>query len=567
VAIDLRKTLMIAVILILFVSWAIPLTSFEVERYSKFWKDFSAPWKKLQERVSDIFGPIEYEATVSNDSFGNFLNLGQSINLGSNTIFVAESSHGENWDLPYYWRAQTYDVILEDRWFAGDGLESEFISPQNFQFPQSNNKSRERIEFSVEMKTFQETNIYIVNEPVYVSRPVEIVSFFSAEEPQEIVSVFANPPMQSGEIYQVHALVPNPTRVELRETGMEYPDWVDRYLQLPPDFPEEIRQLALEITQQETNPFDKSQAITRYLRNTITYEEVLPEIPANQDPIAWFLFTHRAGFCNYYATAQVLMLRSIGIPARLAVGYAQGEFDQLTGIFTVKQKDRHAWPEVYINEYGWIEFEPTTAQPNIERPIGQISEATIESRILPEMEEETPVIETATPEPTIEVVQDIQVKQESGTYVLLFLISLFLLAILASYFVLWLVTPQIRVTPISNILSNIYNKLSISEPEWLKNWSAKQAQKPFKQAYKSIGNAIKHLGGKMNKSDTPSERGKLLLKLLPDYKNDIEDLIYQYELAKFSPHQADIQKANASSLKIKKAVQVYMLENRFIKNK
>ena len=59
------------------------------------------------------------------------------------------------------------------------------------------------------------------------------------------------------------------------------------------------------------------------------------------------------------------MLRSVGIPARLAVGYAQGDYDPATSTYTVLARDSHAWPEVYFPGYGWVIFEPTASQPPI----------------------------------------------------------------------------------------------------------------------------------------------------------------------------------------------------------
>jgi len=92
----------------------------------------------------------------------------------------------------------------------------------------------------------------------------------------------------------------------------------------------------------------------------------------------------KQGFCNYYATAEVILLRSVGIPARLAVGYAQGDNVDDPLLYTVRQRDAHAWPEVYFPGVGWVEFEPTASQPTLVRP----QEITVEDEtalpILPE---------------------------------------------------------------------------------------------------------------------------------------------------------------------------------------
>ena len=88
----------------------------------------------------------------------------------------------------------------------------------------------------------------------------------------------------------------------------------------------------------------------------------IPPTPQGVDPIDVFLFSDRQGFCNHFATAEVLLLRSIGIPARLAIGFAEGEYDEISDLYVVRIKDTHAWPEVYFADYGWVIFEPTTNQ-------------------------------------------------------------------------------------------------------------------------------------------------------------------------------------------------------------
>ena len=76
-------------------------------------------------------------------------------------------------------------------------------------------------------------------------------------------------------------------------------------------------------------------------------------------------FSGREGFCNYFASAEVLMLRSIGIPSRMVVGFAQGEHLADGNVYDVRKKDSHSWVEVFFPEQGWIIFEPTPSQPSI----------------------------------------------------------------------------------------------------------------------------------------------------------------------------------------------------------
>ena len=124
----------------------------------------------------------------------------------------------------------------------------------------------------------------------------------------------------------MNSVLSNPNIEQLREAGTEYPAWVtETYLQLPADFSPRIRELAEEITAEAETPYDKAGAITRYLRENIEYAATINARPRNTDTLEWILFEHKQGYCVYYATSEILMLRSLGIPARMAVGFAQGE--------------------------------------------------------------------------------------------------------------------------------------------------------------------------------------------------------------------------------------------------
>ena len=164
----------------------------------------------------------------------------------------------------------------------------------------------------------------------------------------------------------------------LRRTEQDYPASItDRYLQLPHDFPETVKGLARELTQDEDNPYDMVEAIRRYLLSLpYSVNVVIP--PPGQDWVEHFLLVHRKGYCQNYASAMITMLRSMGIPARLAVGFAPGVWDEGREVWDVQARHYHAWPEVYFPDYGWIEFEPTPAdvQPSLEymgiRPQGDL---------------------------------------------------------------------------------------------------------------------------------------------------------------------------------------------------
>jgi hypothetical protein len=172
--------------------------------------------------------------------------------------------------------------------------------------------------------------------------------------------------MKAGTAYQVVSSITLADEDSLRAAGTDYPAWVvPRYLQVPRTLPGRVKDLAEQITAGRDTPYDKAIAVESYLRN-IPYNQEIDAPPAGHDGVDYFLFDAKQGYCDYYASAMVMLLRSAGVPARYVQGYSQGDFDN--GAYHVRGVHAHAWPEVYFPGYGWIEFEPTASQPAIVRP-------------------------------------------------------------------------------------------------------------------------------------------------------------------------------------------------------
>ncbi|TMC56984.1 MAG: transglutaminase domain-containing protein, partial [Chloroflexi bacterium] len=162
--------------------------------------------------------------------------------------------------------------------------------------------------------------------------------------------------------YRAQSLVPNVSAATLRASGSLYPEPIrDRYLSLPDDAPTRVLSLARDLTATAPTPYDRARAITNYLR-AFSYTLDLPAPPRNRDVVDYFLFDLQKGYCDYYATAMVVLARAAGLPARLVVGYASGAYDAAHARYVVTAADAHSWPEVYFAGVGWIEFEPTPAR-------------------------------------------------------------------------------------------------------------------------------------------------------------------------------------------------------------
>jgi len=119
-----------------------------------------------------------------------------------------------------------------------------------------------------------------------------------------------------------------------------------------------ISQLTHEIARNAATPYDKARAIEHYLKTEFRY--TLDLKPTDADPLAEFLFKTREGHCEYFATAMVMMLRTLEIPARIVNGFQMGEYNELNDMYTVRESDAHSWVEAYFPRTdSWIEFDPT----------------------------------------------------------------------------------------------------------------------------------------------------------------------------------------------------------------
>lgn len=175
-------------------------------------------------------------------------------------------------------------------------------------------------------------------------------------------------PVLPGVRYTVTSRLPLYSAAQIRQSpgldpGSPEAAQMARYLQLP-DVPERVHWLAREIAAGWEHPYDQAVAIESYLRR-MRYTLTPPPAPQGRDFVDYFLFDLQEGYCTYYATAMVVMLRSLGIPARLVEGYAIPASVPYTVddrgwlIYEARNSQAHAWVEAYFPGYGWVTFDPT----------------------------------------------------------------------------------------------------------------------------------------------------------------------------------------------------------------
>jgi protein-glutamine gamma-glutamyltransferase len=160
---------------------------------------------------------------------------------------------------------------------------------------------------------------------------------------------------------------------------LAYPDSIrSQYLQVPVGS-QPVADLASRISQQATTPFERTLAIRQHLLENYRYS-LEADTTTLSHPLEEFLFTRKTGYCEHYATAMVVMLRTVGIPARLVTGFLATEWNEYGSYFTVRQRDAHAWVEVYFPHSGWITMDPTptvsaAVAPTRWEPLSQLGES------------------------------------------------------------------------------------------------------------------------------------------------------------------------------------------------
>ena len=160
--------------------------------------------------------------------------------------------------------------------------------------------------------------------------------------------------------YTVYSDRSTPAESALRADKMPYTTDVQNYRDLPDVYDRRIADLAKQITEKIGNRYDKARAVEEHLRNNFGY--TLEQKAGGEEPLADFLFNVREGHCEYFATAMAVMLRTQGIATRVVNGFHGGEYNDTADVLVVRQRNAHAWVEVYFpGEDAWITFDPTPA--------------------------------------------------------------------------------------------------------------------------------------------------------------------------------------------------------------
>jgi transglutaminase-like putative cysteine protease len=267
---------------------------------------------------------------------------GRLVNQSSAELFTVEAS------APSYWRLTSLDTFDGDIWQSNDSYR-----PTDESLPGGVPVRAAKDEVVQKFTIGSLASIWL---PA-AYRPQRIEDIENISFNADTGSVITRTDTTDGYTYRVVSAVPRPTSEELRQAGPPLTDEdLARYLRLPP-VPGRVAQLAADLTADAPTAYDKARALQDWFRANFTYDI---EARAGHDGRALerFLFQARRGYCEQFAGAFAVLARIAGLPTRVAVGFTQGERDT-AGVYHVRGLNAHAWPEVYIQGYGWVYFEPT----------------------------------------------------------------------------------------------------------------------------------------------------------------------------------------------------------------
>jgi protein-glutamine gamma-glutamyltransferase len=170
--------------------------------------------------------------------------------------------------------------------------------------------------------------------------------------------ISTNGPSDSALRYHVTSFVSGDDAQLLRQSEGPIPLHLEHlYLQLPDRLEAAVPVLAREITKTRVSAYDKAKAIERHLRTEYLYSTEGGHDTSR--PLEDFLFTRKTGHCEYFSTAMVILLRTLGVPARPANGFYGGDYNAFGRFYAMRQADAHSWVEAYFPGHGWITFDPT----------------------------------------------------------------------------------------------------------------------------------------------------------------------------------------------------------------
>lgn len=479
------------------------------------------PWRDFQEGWTRMFSALRTYGSNTADPYQDSLVLGGPRNPGNTPVMDVIVSQ----KLPYvYWQAITYDTYNDQGAWEIEDVAMEEHFPDDGPINTPYTLGREVITQTVISYFPSSSFIYGAPEIINADRALNIFAAKDQNNNKLVNSVRSKFVLQQGDQYEVTSRLSLADANSLRNASTIYPDWVsETYLDLPDTITPETKDLAAELMAGHDNNFDKAIAVRDYLRNAITYNDQIAAVPEGIDPVHYILFVSQEGYCNYYASAMAVMLRSQGIPSRVVSGFAQGSYDEESRSYRVNASNAHTWVEAYFPDYGWIQFEPTASIPIVARPDNLDSSSAggdaFGAFVNPLINREELLGEDLNPEEEEDFLNPEDFErgplldpQQEG---------------FLQTFPIWQALFATLIVAVAVVLSFVATEMN------------RRVEGDVDKSYGRLGNWARWLGIHYRPVDTPFERADSLVTAVPEGKEPIRALTNQYVRKQYSPNRED----------------------------
>ncbi|HET7678233.1 MAG TPA: transglutaminaseTgpA domain-containing protein [Candidatus Limnocylindrales bacterium] len=342
------------------------------------WDDLEEDLVRWGQDLNRLVGGVTAPARGPSGLFGSSQTIRGFWESTGEVVFRATTSDGAG----RYWRAASYDAFDGTTWTqlerdGGSPLEPGRSVLEEVKEPLGPKEGRSDVTVTVTAADLDSRVLLSPETPITFDRPVTV---FANRQDGPLVAIEANERLRPGASYQVVASVRNEgeekggvTKNKLAAAGVRYPSWMPRYVQIRDDSIGPIVKATTDrivraLPEGRRAPYHVAEAIQDHLYSEgYIYDTDVQGLCGTQKVIDCFLRVKR-GYCEYFASAMVMMLRTQGIPARLVMGYLPGQ-RLVDGSWEVRRDAAHAWVEVFFPGYGWVAFDPTPGnQENGQQP-------------------------------------------------------------------------------------------------------------------------------------------------------------------------------------------------------
>jgi protein-glutamine gamma-glutamyltransferase len=262
---------------------------------------------------------------------------------------------------PAYWRGLTFDQYRNGTWIVSPAAAQRFKTFRSYVDSRNLGDTAQ----GPQLGDFVQTVRIVRAMPgvIYSAVPVESLYYPAAQIRRDNFGDFYAPaPHRPGTTYSVVSHLPDYTPTSLRAPPADIPAPVDGAYLDTGNLSGRARALAqgyLDGFDPKSQRYDAVIALARHLQHDYRYTLATPPSPAGIDPVDYFLFDAKYGYCEMFATSAALLLRSQGIPTRLVTGYDPGQYNPTLDQTIIRESDAHAWIEVFFPGHGWVPVDPT----------------------------------------------------------------------------------------------------------------------------------------------------------------------------------------------------------------